>query len=168
LFFGIATSDSDSAIERAEPVLPNLELVANDSKKRKIDTVKKDGRKKKNGKHERNRERVVSEHESATRKDGKNGEGAVTLNSVWIRPRALFAANFSARCRFVQRFYRRIEKIRMLSIFPSPSFLSSRLSFYFHRDAVRKKVSRRNRKDSPSGSFVEEDAVIYTRGKNRF
>jgi len=65
-----------------EPVLPNLELIANDSKKRKIDTTKKDGRKKKSGKHERNRERVVSEHESATRKDGKNGEGAVILNSV--------------------------------------------------------------------------------------
>lgn len=87
--------------------------------------------------------RQWTSRECDTTKGRQGGEGAVTLNSVWIRPRALFVANFSARCRFVQRFYRRIEKIRMLSIFPSPSFLPSRFFFCFHRDAMRKKVSRR-------------------------
>lgn len=88
-----------------------------------------------------NERTLVNTARKASRRTKGRRREPVTLNSVWIRPRALFAANFSARCRFVQRFYRRIEKIRMLSIFPFPSVSSPRAPFCFHRGAARKKVS---------------------------
>lgn len=62
--FGIATP---IVIAQLRAPIPNSHRLS-DHKKKKINAVKKNRRKKKSGEHERNRERVASEHETATRR----------------------------------------------------------------------------------------------------
>lgn len=159
---GAIAMDRAISAECVDPELPGLYGRDLDREKRKTGAGKK-GREE-SGEHlseirnERTR-RWTRRTERHRQTKGRRRE-PLTLNSVWIRPRALFAANFSARCRFVQRFYRRIEKIRMLSIFPFPSVSSPRAPFCFHRGAARKKVSQRDRKDlAAQAESFEKDTV---------
>lgn len=135
-----------------------------DHKKRKTDGKEKKKRKwKREWRKWRGTSEIESEspplntgeqHDEGTRQRG--GGSAVTLNSVWIRPRALFAANFSARCRFVQRFYRRIEQIRIALYILLFVFLCSTRFFPFSSRRNEKKCLSTRSKGSRGGSLVEE------------
>lgn len=156
--------------ERAVPVLSNLGFAANGlsgRKKRKTDAGKKDGREEKSGKHERNRERVAGEHESATRRrDGRAGreQWHLTLSEsghvhcsplILVLAVALSNASIGGSRRFECSVY---FPLRLL-------YLRASLSAFIEKQWEKK--SRRDRKD-PVVEVSLKKTPWFTRMANYF